>query len=144
MGLDQYAYVSHRAGERDEYWETAVKNEAGEWVSDTAERPREIMYWRKHPNLQGWMERLWRQRLKDGPEPADPGSDTFNGVELELTWQDIDQLEQDVLQGRLPPTTGFFYGNDSDEYYLDQDLEFCKLARAELFMKLRVFYNSSW
>jgi hypothetical protein len=68
----------------------------------------------------------------------------FNGVELELTWEDLDQLEQDVKEKRLPATTGFFFGEDSDEYYLEQDLEFIKTARADLFMGLKVFYNSSW
>jgi hypothetical protein len=41
-------------------------------------------------------------------------------------------------------TTGFFFGNASDDYYREQDLEFVRQARAELFLGLRVFYNSSW
>jgi hypothetical protein len=44
----------------------------------------------------------------------------------------------------LPHTRGFFFGDNSDDYYRDQDLEFIKNARAELFCGLRVFYNSSW
>jgi len=41
-------------------------------------------------------------------------------------------------------TRGFFFGDFSDDYYRDHDLEFCRNARAELFLKRKVFYNSSW
>ena len=41
-------------------------------------------------------------------------------------------------------TSGFFFGDNADQYYYEQDLEFIKNARAELFLGLRVFYNSSW
>lgn len=123
MGLDQYAYTASKAG--------------SDW--GTSEQ-RELAYWRKHPNLHGWMEKLWRK--KGGQPPAD--DPTFNGVELELTWEDLDELEQDILNGVLPHTRGFFFGENSDEYYRERDLEFIKQARAEIFTGLKVFYNSSW
>jgi hypothetical protein len=41
-------------------------------------------------------------------------------------------------------TTGFFFGNPADDIYREADLEFVRNARAELFLGLRVFYNSSW
>ena len=116
MGLDMYAYVADKAGREVD--------------------SRELAYWRKHPNLHGWMERLAESKnLEYG---------TFNGVELELTWADIDALEQAVTHGQLPSTGGFFFGSDADELYREKDLEFIKNARAELFLGLRVFYNSSW
>jgi hypothetical protein len=68
----------------------------------------------------------------------------FNGVELELTWEDLEVLERDILLGNLPNTVGFFFGDNSDEYYREQDLRFIREARAEIFTGLRVFYNSSW
>ena len=122
MGLDQYAYVAAQAN--------------AEWYGDNH---RELAYWRKHPNLQGWMENLWRSRNTD--PSADPA---FNGIELELTWADIDQLEDDIKNKRLPATSGFFFGTDSDDHYREDDLAFVRRARAELFLGLRVFYNSSW
>ena len=122
MGLDQYAYTAAKANT--------------EWDGDSH---RELAQWRKHPNLQGWMEQLWRSRNTD--PSADPA---FNGIELELTWEDLDALEEDVKNGRLPSTIGFFFGNPSDEYYLQQDLAFIRKARAEIFTGLKVFYNSSW
>jgi hypothetical protein len=101
--------------------------------------PREIAYWRKHPNLQGWMEHLWMEK-----NPGAYIQTSFNGIELELTWEDLDRLEQAVTAGSLPVTRGFFFGDGSDEYYRTHDLEFIKLARADLFCGFRVFYNSSW
>jgi hypothetical protein len=44
----------------------------------------------------------------------------------------------------LPATSGFFFGDPSDEHYYESDLSFIKAARAELFCGLKVFYNSSW
>jgi hypothetical protein len=136
MGLDMYAYAAVRAGQNTEYWESYnFETELSSVV-----KPREIAYWRKHPNLHGWMEKLWRDK-KDQHNIDAP---MFNGIELELTWEDLEQLEEDVKHGRLPHTTGFFFGSDSDDYYRLQDLEFVRQARAELFTGLKVFYNSSW
>lgn len=123
MGLDMYAYTATKAG------------------ADYETEQREIAYWRKHPNLHGWMERLWERKMQ---EEGRDNPHVFNGIELELTYDDLEILELDVIAGTLPGTTGFFFGEDSDEYYREQDLEFIKNARAELFMGLKVFYNSSW
>lgn len=142
MGLDQYAYVAMRAGQNTEFWETCTKDDSGEWVNDIVKKPRELQYWRKHPNLHGWMERLWERRGCPGAKHILDAA--FNGIELELTWADIDDLERAVLHGQLPATQGFFFGDNSDDYYRAQDLEFCREARAALFLGERVFYNSSW
>ena len=128
MGLDMYAYVAAKAGQQQEYWEQDADSTA-------VSKPREIAYWRKHPNLHGWMHRLWESKGNSGD---------FNGDELELTWDDLEVLEEAVKNKELPGTTGFFFGNPSDDHYYNQDLEFIKNARAELFVGLKVFYNSSW
>jgi hypothetical protein len=112
-----------------------------EWDNNDAHR--EIAYWRKHPNLHGWMELLWNEKGRPGIDNSFQDV-MFNGVEVELTWEDLDQLEEDVKNGRLPHTSGFFFGNNSDDYYRDEDLEFIRKARAEIFTGLKVFYNSSW
>ena len=126
-----YAYVATKAGAQQEYWDQyEVETE-----QRTVSRPREIAYWRKHPNLHGWMQQLWESKGNTG---------SFNGDELELTWEDLDALEQAVVQAQLPTTGGFFFGDPSDSYYHEQDLKFIKNARAELFSGLKVFYNSSW
>ena len=137
MGLDMYAYTAARAGQQNDYydgadWDPVLK----ESVNPNVEKPREIAYWRKHPNLHGWMERLAQDKGLS--------YNTFNGIELELTWEDLDALEKAVKKRQLPKTTGFFFGDPSDQYYYDKDLAFIREARAELFSGLKVFYNSSW
>ena len=132
MGLDQYAYV-------------ASKNNTS---YDDSSR-QELAYWRKHPNLQGWMEALWLERGRQGTLSVGQDNEydaTFNGIEVELTWDDVDQLERDIKSGVVSKlgTTGFFFGNPSDEYYYEDDLKFCVDAKAELFLGRKVFYNSSW
>ena len=148
MGLDMYAYVSARAGAQAEFHEGAHwDKEKGAMVNPNATQPRELAYWRKHPNLHGWMERLWERKgyprvdIKNYAPDEDPD---FNNVELELTWEDLDQLEQDIHNKKLPDTSGFFFGRDADDHYREQDLKFVRDAKAEVFLGLRVFYDSSW
>ena len=143
MGLDMYAYVASKAGQQNEFYETAEFNKnINEFISKTVSKPVELAYWRKHPSLHGWMEQLWERKLI--VEGGDPSTHTFNGIELELTWEDIDVLEKAVRQGKLPFTEGFFFGKPSDNHYYEEDLKFCVNAKAELFLGLKVFYNSSW
>ena len=136
MGLDMYAYVATRAGQQREFWDTA-EAEPGthEFVSKTVQRPREIAYWRKHPNLHGWFRAEWESLGHEGD---------FNGDELEITWDMLERLEYDVINGELPRTRGPFFGDPADAEYYEDDLEFIRQARAELFLGSKVFYNSSW
>ena len=115
MGLDMMAYSKARA---------------------TSKTTRELSAWRKHPNLHGWMEQLYRE--KGGTEKD------FNCVEVELTLEDLDRLERVVSHGRLPYTTGFFYGSPADEYYRDQDMAFIEEARADIKGGRKVYYSSWW
>ncbi len=126
-----YAYVAKKENEMREYYESYDYNTD----SGPVAKPREIAYWRKHPNLHGWMHRLWNEKGHSGD---------FNGDELELTFEDLDRLEYVVKHKELTGTSGFFFGNDSDDHYRDQDLEFIRQARSELTQGMRVFYNSSW
>ena len=115
MGLDMVAYSKARA---------------------TSKKTRELSAWRKHPNLHGWMEQLYRE--KGGTE------EQFNCVEVQLTLDDLDRLEEAVLSGRLPATTGFFYGQDADDYYKRQDLAFIEEARGDIKGGRHVYYSSWW
>jgi hypothetical protein len=134
MGLDMYAYAAVKQGQYREFYEGAEFKD-GDFVNAEVSKPRELAYWRKHPSLHGWMRQLWNNRGHDGD---------FNGDELELFREDLDNLEQDVLDNALPDTQGFFFGNNAADEYRQDDLEFIKNARYELFMGMRVFYNSSW
>ena len=135
MGLDMYAYAAANEKQYDEYWEDGHWDpETNDFVS-TITKPKELAYWRKHPNLHGWFRQEWESQGNTGD---------FNGDQLEITWDMLERLEYDIRNGELPATSGFFFGSDADADYYEQDLEFIKNARAELFLGLRVFYNSSW
>ena len=111
MGLDMYAYRQ-------------AKNTA----------PVEFHYWRKHPNLHGWMENRWRDTGGEGE---------FNCVDLRLLPHDLDLLERHVLSQSLPPTVGFFFGA-SDPESMDDDLEFIATAREAIANGESVTYDSWW
>lgn len=121
MGLDMYAYTTERAVD------TAVDFEAS-----PADR---LHYWRKHPNLHGWMERLYRR--KGG------GADQFNCTTVALDGHDLDRLEADLRANGLPDTTGFFFG-ESDGSEVEGDLAFVARAREAIAAGKTVFYYSWW
>ena len=127
MGLDQFAYSINSEGNKSD-----------------------LAYWRKHPNLQGWMENLWKSKGRPGLGEINADGDAmvnvgdFNCVPVELTYEDLDNLEQDIRQNRMPQTVGFFFGNNSDDHYREQDLGFIRKAREALDSGLTVMYDSSW
>ena len=123
MGLDQYANA--RKGEP-----TLDEDGYKHW-----EDSKELAYWRKHPNLQGFMERIYI---------AKGGTEEFNCVDVELDLSDINTLEVCVKGDELPETGGFFFGDDSSDYYKESDLEFCANARKALADGQTVVYSSWW
>ena len=139
MGLDQYAYAASKSGARDEYLEEKYEHGNKEAYDSTTE----LAYWRKHPNLQGWMEKLWEEKGRPGVE-GHVNEGAFNGIELELTFDDLVRLENDIKNKNLPATEGFFFGSDSCDYYYRQDLAFVYEAKSRVFLGQKVFYNSSW
>lgn len=127
MGLDMYV----RTYKPDE-----VEDVNGLAAPKADARGDEIQYWRKHHDLHGWMEALYRSK---------GGTDEFNCVYVELTLADLDALETDIKERRLPETTGFFFGNNPPDADSDEaDLEFIARARSEIESGLRVFYSSWW
>lgn len=119
MGLDQFAYAV-----------------------DKDNNKTELAYWRKHPNLQGWMEKLWHS--KGCPNAHEDNIDEFNCVPVSLTKEDLDSLEQALDSNSLPETAGFFFGSNSDDTYRQQDVEFIAVARNALDSGLKVVYDSWW
>ncbi len=135
MGLDQYANA--RKGEP-----TVDADGYKQW-SDSLE----LAYWRKHPNLQGFMENLWIEKGCPGLTKEQSGSmfgSDFNCVDLELTLEDIDTLEESLDKSELPETSGFFFGEDSDDHYAEQDREFILSARNAIKDGYTVVYSSWW
>ena len=111
MGLDQYAKVVKREYNNETLTETITKTE--------------ICYWRKHNALHGWMENLYESKGGDGE---------FNCVNLNLTSEDLKELEEDVVDKDLPETKGFFFGEDTREcdHQKLQTLKFLSKAKKAL------------
>ena len=76
------------------------------------------------------------------------GRRRVRAVTGELDLEDVEKLEKDVEANNLTEshqdTTGFFFGNNSDEEYKFDDLKFCRNARAAIKNGLTVCYNSWW
>ena len=116
MGLDQFSYrIKKGFITKPVDFSTEKYNEETEEHEVLCEK-EEIHYWRKHPNLQGWMEELYYEKGGESSE--------FNCVNVQLTWEDLEKLEQNIKEGLLPETRGFFFGNNSDEEYREETLEF--------------------
>ena len=139
MGLDQYATA--RKGEprtvKSEYTYTDLEGNEHEGVDEYLEWDDtiELAEWRKHPNLQGWMESLWHVKGNSGE---------FNCVDLELTLDDLDALEKALDNEALPETAGFFFGGNADDHYAEADREFIVQARAAIKQGYTVVYSSWW
>jgi hypothetical protein len=122
MGLDMFAYKA--------------KNFTPSTPIDfrSSDEGEEFFYWRKHPNLHGLMERIYREK---------GGEDEFNCVNVSLTSEDLDSIEKAVNENALPETSGFFFGQSYDEDKV-RDLEFIKAAREALAEGFTIWYSSWW
>jgi hypothetical protein len=130
MGLDMYAYT---VSTEDALTPFKIK--------EGSDR-EEIHYWRKHHDLHGWMEKLWREKSnfsKDSPTKE------FNCQPVALSLNDLEQLEKDLHQRKLPETAGFFFGNNPpDEASFNDDMEFIQKAREAISKGKLVYYDSWW
>lgn len=125
MGLDQYARVQK---------------------CNLPEHAEEFCYWRKHADLQGWMEKLWNEKGRpilneNGLTESAPEGEDFNCIALYLQPADLDRLEKDVKRKKLPKTTGFFFGESTSDDR-ETDLKFIREAREHLKNGYSVFYFS--
>lgn len=121
MGLDMYAFVT--------------KEIPAKPVDFAVDEMRELHYWRKHPDLHGWMQDLYY--AKGGT------AEMFNCVPVVLTAADLDRLEADLRAGDLPSTCGFFFGA-TDGSATEGDLAFIAKARAAIADGATVYYDSWW
>lgn len=129
MGLDMYA------------WRVKAEDAIGDFEiarnEEEVGKVEEMFYWRKHHDLHGWMERLYR--AKGGTK------ESFNCVSVRLTMEDLQNLEHDVLNNKLPETQGFFFGtNPPDQYSMEQDMKFIAEAKTAIAMGDAVYYDSWW
>ena len=121
MGLDQWAVA---------YKYELKKNGSLNTTQTT------FSQWRKHPNLHGYIENLYRSKFPESKE-------VFNCIEYEFSEEDIDNLEKAIENNELPHTTGFFFGQSRDTEK-EKDIEFIKKAREYMKEGCRICYNSWW
>ena len=125
MGLDMYAYA------------VSKRDAIGEFEMAQDSEKEELHYWRKHHDLHGWMENLYRDKGGD--------ADSFNCIPVELTVDDLDNLQQALLDDDLPRTQGFFFGdNPPDLESMRDDLMFVQKCRIAIKEGKVVYYNSWW
>lgn len=130
MGLDMYAFAAKTDAIGDKQVDFEVPRDV---VSE------EVHYWRKHHDLHGWMEALYRR--KGGADPQ------FNCNTVRLMPDDLDALERAVKEegAVLPVTTGFCFGNyPPDDDSRSDDLEFIDEARQYIEAGYVVWYDSWW
>jgi hypothetical protein len=131
MGLDMYLY-----GEKYLWtnWEDKSKN-----VTEDGFRLQtkilEVAYWRKHPNLHGFIIK----NFADGVDECQ---------RIELSHEDILRIIEAVKSDQLPPTSGFFFG-ESDGSEKDEDLKIFTSALEWMQVKEKgisrsVVYRASW
>ncbi len=122
MGLDMYVFKTRRKLDKEVDFGSDKQDE-------------KIHYWRKHPDLHGWMEELYRSK---GGKEAD-----FNLTGVILSIDDLALLETQIECGVLPGTSGFFFG-ESDGSERDDDLLFIEKARNLLSDGWTLYYTSWW
>lgn len=129
MGLDMYAW---RVKAQDAIGDFEIRR-----VEDECTCKDELFYWRKHHDLHGWMEQLYRTKGGD--------AESFNCVPVRLTMEDLDQLEEDVLLFRLPKTQGFFFGTNPPDFdSMETDMQFIAKAKSAIASGDAVYYDSWW
>jgi len=110
MGLDQYAFAVRDDGERCE-----------------------IMYWRKHADLEGYMADLWHSR---------GGIGEFNCKDLRLFKSDLLRLRM-IHRTGLAKAEGFFWG-ESNEEKINQTEKFIDTALSYVDDGYEIIYTSWW
>lgn len=124
MGLDMFVFAT-RQDINDVDFDTPLSDEF------------EIFYWRKHPNLHGWFNKLYDR--KGGYD-----EEGFIGP-VRILLSDLDELESDIKQSKLPFTDGFFFGQSKNtDYEEENDLKFVNIARNFLEIGYNIYYISSW
>lgn len=200
MGLDQYAVVVKHHGANTDFYIGWSSDDHSE--DERTQNMLRFAVWRKHPNLQGWMEKLFNHKanlqdytgevavgglssdqimitgmamntetgqeipidneleeviknmqgainenLPDFHEQVLAGAlpqRVFNCQPIRLNLSDLEQLETAINRGELPHTSGFFFGENADEEYKEQDLQFIKMSREAIANGFHVYYNSWW
>lgn len=131
MGLDMYLY-----GEKYFFtnWANPEENQTEDGFK-VKEKKLEIGYWRKHPNLHGYIV----NNFNDGVDNCDP---------IEMNEACLRQTIEAIKSKSLPVTSGFFFGvSDEDDdapsiEILEKALNW--LTTKETNVSRSVIYKASW
>lgn len=130
MGLDMYFFTM--PGDADE---KSVKN----FIDDDSTELNDFYYFRKHPDLHGWLRDKWVETHMNSKW------DAFNfGEALQITRDLLDELEAYARKGECFHYSGFFWGESTPEKWEHTLQEFLPLAREKLEAGESVWYTSSW
>lgn len=133
MGLDMYLegrkYIMQD-------WSNSDNDEVEEGFR-VKEKVYDLGYWRKHPNLHGYIVQTFAENVDECQD-------------IELDQEAMVKLIAAVKAGELPSTTGFFFGrSDGSDEEKQHDLSI--LTRALLWMQVKeenkfrtVVYRASW
>jgi hypothetical protein len=95
-------------------------------------RGDELAYWRKHPNLHGFIVRTFAGGVDECQR-------------IYLTKENVEQVIQAVEANCLPYTTGFFFGESHDEqrgHTMEQLENIISMMNER--PEIRVYYQASW
>lgn len=133
MGLDMYL-----RGEKFIWtnWEDRTKNPMEDGFKIHSKH-LELGYWRKHPNLHGYIV----QEFAEGED---------NCQRIDLDSADLEKIILAVIGESLPETSGFFFGKSyGTQEERDEDLKILREALAwsnteEKGVSRSVYYKASW
>ena len=112
MGLDMYLYGRKYIASDWKNPENTLKEDGYRVV----EKRLDVGYWRKHPNLHGFIV----QEFADNVDECQ---------EIELSVDDIHKIIDAVVHRKLPDTEGFFFGkSEADDEAIQNDLQILKRA----------------
>lgn len=131
MGLDMYL-----TGKKFRFtdWNNPANN-LKEDGFEVLEHVLRLGYWRKHPNLHGYIVNTFAEGVDECQE-------------ITLSAENIETVIQAVKEGKLPETSGFFFGN-TDGTETEEDLRILTAALAWLQTKderisKSIIYRASW
>lgn len=93
----------------------------------------EIAYFRKHSDLQGWMCELWESKGNN------PDEEDFNCIPLELSVEDIDNLQAYAEGKDQKKHSGFFWGSSCQEDW-EKTVSICPKLKNSINEGKKVFY----
>ena len=132
MGHDQYL-VAQKESENN--------TETGDFFGNPASNVvvEQLGVWRKHANLQGFMQNLAVEKK------IVENVDDFNCVDLPLDLDDISRVVAAIALQDLPQTTGFFFGASyGDDAETQRDLLIFDEAASYARLGWQIIYRCWW